>query len=91
MSAKELTADGIEKIYSATSTDGKVYLKKISVSSADRKKKRTPVKYPLCSTFCAKNKSRSLLILPHHELKKLARSGGKQPVQGFHHMAKVCI
>ncbi|KAJ8687395.1 hypothetical protein QAD02_023189 [Eretmocerus hayati] len=85
---KELNADGSERVYSTNSTEGKLYLKKIAVSVAERKKKRTPVKYPLCSTFCSKNKHRSILMLPHHELRKLARSGGRQPVLGFHHMAK---
>ncbi|XP_031848362.1 nucleosome-remodeling factor subunit NURF301 E(bx) isoform X5 [Nomia melanderi] len=86
--AKELNADGTERVYSAVSTEGKVYLKKVSISLADRKKKRTPVKYPLCSTFCTKNKHRSILLLPQHELRKLARVGGRMPVQGFHHVAK---
>lgn len=87
--AKELNADGTERVYSTTSTEGKVYLKKVAISLADRKKKRTPVKYPLCSTFCTKNKHRSILLLPQHELRKLARVGGRIQVQGFHHMAKV--
>ncbi|XP_012274975.1 nucleosome-remodeling factor subunit NURF301 isoform X2 [Orussus abietinus] len=86
--AKELNADGTERVYSALSTEGKVYLKKVSISFADRKKKRTPVKYPLCSTFSTKNKHRSILLLPQHELRKLARLGGRTPVHGFHHMAK---
>ncbi|XP_051172895.1 nucleosome-remodeling factor subunit NURF301-like isoform X2 [Leptopilina boulardi] len=86
--AKELNADGSERIYSAQSTEGKVYLKKISISLAERKKKRTPVKYPLCSTFCTKNKHRSILLLPQHELRKLARHGGRTPVFGFNHSAK---
>ncbi|XP_047346621.1 nucleosome-remodeling factor subunit NURF301 isoform X1 [Vespa velutina] len=86
--AKELNADGTERIYTASSTEGKVYLKKVAISLADRRKKRTPVKYPLCSTFCTKNKRRSILLLPQHELRKLARVGGRIPVQGFHHMAK---
>jgi len=85
---KELHADGTERIYTATSTEGKIYLKKVVNTMADRKKKRTPVKYPLCSTFCTKNKQRSILILPQHELRKLSRVGGKIPVQGFHHQAK---
>ncbi|XP_012232371.1 nucleosome-remodeling factor subunit NURF301 isoform X2 [Linepithema humile] len=85
---KELHADGSERIYTATSTEGKVYLKKVAISLADRRKKRTPVKYPLCSTFCTKNKHRSILVLPQHELRKLSRVGGKIPVQGFHHQAK---
>ncbi|XP_031787989.1 nucleosome-remodeling factor subunit NURF301 isoform X3 [Nasonia vitripennis] len=86
--AKELNADGSERIYSASTAEGKIYLKKVAISLADRRKKRTPVKYPLCSTFCSKNKHRSILVLPQHELRKLARTGGRQPVQGFHHMAK---
>ncbi|XP_015431575.1 PREDICTED: nucleosome-remodeling factor subunit NURF301 [Dufourea novaeangliae] len=86
--AKELNADGTERVYSATSAEGKVYLKKVSISLADRKKKRTPVKYPLCSTFCTKTKHRSILLLPQHELRKLSRVGGRMPVQGFHHVAK---
>ncbi|XP_011646534.1 nucleosome-remodeling factor subunit NURF301 isoform X3 [Pogonomyrmex barbatus] len=85
---KELHADGSERIYTAISTEGKVYLKKVTSTMADRKKKRTPVKYPLCSTFCTKNKQRSILVLPQHELRKLSRVGGKIPVQGFHHQAK---
>ncbi|XP_018361113.1 PREDICTED: nucleosome-remodeling factor subunit NURF301 isoform X2 [Trachymyrmex cornetzi] len=85
---KELHADGTERIYTATSTEGKLYLKKVVNTTADRKKKRTPVKYPLCSTFCTKNKQRSILVLPRHELRKLSRVGGKTPVQGFHHLAK---
>ncbi|XP_025163350.1 nucleosome-remodeling factor subunit NURF301 isoform X1 [Harpegnathos saltator] len=83
---KELNADGSEKIYTATSAQGRVYLKKMAIT--DRKKKRTPVKYPLCSTFCTKNKHRSILLLPQHELRKLSRVGGRIPVQGFHHQAK---
>ncbi|XP_020295522.1 nucleosome-remodeling factor subunit NURF301 isoform X2 [Pseudomyrmex gracilis] len=85
---KELHADGSERIYTATSTEGKIYLKKVAISLADRRKKRTPVKYPLCSTFCTRNKHRSILVLPQHELRKLSRVGGKIPVQGFHHQAK---
>ncbi|XP_026828403.1 nucleosome-remodeling factor subunit NURF301 isoform X1 [Ooceraea biroi] len=85
---KELNADGSERIYTTTSTEGKVYLKKVAISLADRRKKRTPVKYPLCSTFCTRNKHRSILVLPQHELRKLSRLGGKMPVQGFHHLAK---
>ncbi|XP_012254800.2 nucleosome-remodeling factor subunit NURF301 isoform X2 [Athalia rosae] len=86
--AKELNADGTERIYSATSSEGKVYLKKVTTSLAERRKKRTPVKYPLCSTFSTRTKHRSILVLPQHELRKLARLGGRTPVYGFHHIAK---
>ena len=87
--AKERNPDGTEKIYATKSSQGKVYLKKISISLADRRKKRTPVKYPLCSTFSTKTKHRSILLLPQHELRKLARLGGRTPVLGFNHSAKV--
>ncbi|XP_008553074.1 nucleosome-remodeling factor subunit NURF301 isoform X1 [Microplitis demolitor] len=87
--AKELSADGTVRIYSTVSTEGKIYLKKIAVTSAERnRKKRAPVKYPLCSTFCTKAKQRSILLLPQHELRKLGRTGGKTPTQGFHAQAK---
>lgn len=83
----ELTADGSVKVYTATSAQGKVYLKKIAIT--DKKKKRTPVKYPLCSTFTTKNKHRNILLLPQHELRKLSRIGGcRITVQGFHYQAK---
>ncbi|XP_033215194.1 nucleosome-remodeling factor subunit NURF301 isoform X2 [Belonocnema kinseyi] len=85
---KELNPDGTEKVYATKSSQGKVYLKKISISIADRRKKRTPVKYPLCSTFSTKTKHRSILLLPQHELRKLSRLGGRTPVLGFNHSAK---
>jgi nucleosome-remodeling factor subunit BPTF len=77
------------RVYSAASTKGCVYLKKVSVSVADRRKKRTPVKYPLCSTFQTRSKRRNMLILPQHELRRLSRLGGRMAVNGYHHLAKV--
>ncbi|XP_049831961.1 nucleosome-remodeling factor subunit NURF301 isoform X2 [Schistocerca gregaria] len=80
--------DSVQRVYSSSSTKGRVYLKKISISSADKRKKRTPVKYPLCSTFQTRSKRRNMLILPQHELRKLARHSGRLPVNGYHHLAK---
>lgn len=77
------------RVYSAMSTKGRVYLKKVAVSLADRRKKRTPVKYPLCSTFQTRSKRRNMLILPQHELRRLSRLGGRMAVSGYHHLAKV--
>ena len=77
------------RVYSSTCTKGRVYLKKVTVSLADRRKKRTPVKYPLCSTFQTRSKRRNMLILPQHELRHLARLGGRLAVNGYHHLAKV--
>lgn len=78
-----------QRVYSATCTKGRVYLKKVAVSIADRRKKRTPVKYPLCSTFQTRSRRRNMLILPQHELKRLSRLGGRMAVNGYHHLAKV--
>lgn len=83
------TEEVTKRVYSCISTKGRVYLKKLTVSLADRRKKRTPVKYPLCSTFQTRSKRRNMLILPQHELRKLARHGGRIPVNGYHHLAKV--
>ncbi|KAE8752789.1 hypothetical protein FOCC_FOCC000527 [Frankliniella occidentalis] len=76
------------KMYSTTTTFGKVYLKKIATVPGDRRKKRNPVKYPSYSHFASRSKKRSALILSQPELKKLARLGGKMSVSGFHHQAK---
>jgi nucleosome-remodeling factor subunit BPTF len=78
-----------QRVSSTTCTKGRVYLKKVAVSVADRRKKRTPVKYPLCSTFQTRSKRRNMLILPQHELKRLSRLGGRMAVNGYHHLAKV--
>ena len=80
---------GEQRVYSTTCTKGRLYLKKVAVSVADRRKKRTPVKYPLCSTFQTRSKRRNMLILPQHELRRLARLGGRMAVNGYHHLAKV--
>ncbi|XP_073972080.1 nucleosome-remodeling factor subunit NURF301 E(bx) isoform X2 [Rhodnius prolixus] len=79
--------DGIKRIYSSSCTKGKVYLKKVVVNP-EKRKKRTQVKYPKCSTFHTKSKKRSIFILPQHEISKIARNGGKIPVNGFNHLAK---
>lgn len=84
----EHAEDGSERVYSTVSSEGKVYLKKVQVTLIDRKKKRIPVKYPLCSTFQTKKGIRSLMVLPQHEIRKLARHAGRVSVNGFHAMAK---
>lgn len=82
----ELAPDGSVRVYSSTSTMGRIYLKKIV--TLDKKKKRTTVKYPLCSTFHTKSKAKSIMVLPAHELSKLARNGGRLQANGFNHNSK---
>lgn len=84
----EHAEDGTERIYSVTNTEGKVYLKKVSMVSNDKKKKRQTIKYPVCSTFQTKKNFKSILVLPKHDVRKLARHAGRIQILGFHPMAK---
>lgn len=84
----ETTVDGFERVYSSTKTQGKVYLKRITIIGADKKKKKGAVKYPQCSTFKTVKNFRSLFVLPKHESKKLARNAGRIYINGFNAMAK---
>ncbi|XP_026495038.2 nucleosome-remodeling factor subunit NURF301 [Vanessa tameamea] len=86
---KEEKIDGaIVRIYSTENPNGKVYLKRVQTAAVEKKKKRTPVKYPLCSSFHTKSKAKTIMVLPHHELKKLCRQAGHNTVSGFSHSAK---
>ncbi|KAL4705133.1 hypothetical protein ACJJTC_018704 [Scirpophaga incertulas] len=84
----EKTENGIIRVYSAQNPSGKVYLKRVQTSAIDKKKKRTPVKYPLCSTFHTRSKVKTIMVLAHHELRKLCRQAGHNSVSGFSHNAK---
>lgn len=84
----ERAEDGTERVYSTVCTEGKIYLKKIVLASQDKKKKRQIVKYPVCSTFQTKKGIRSLLVLPRHDIRRLARQAGRLHINGFHALAK---
>ncbi|KAJ2952773.1 hypothetical protein O0L34_g7133 [Tuta absoluta] len=85
---EEKTEGGVVRVYSAEVPRGKVYLKRVQTSVVEKKKKRTPVKYPLCSSFHTRSKAKTIMVLPHHELKKLSRQAGHSAVGGFSHSAK---
>lgn len=86
---KEEKIEGnVVRVYSTENPSGRVYLKRVQTSAVEKKKKRTPVKYPLCSTFHTRSKAKTLMVLPHHELRKLSRQGGHNSVAGFSHNAK---
>ncbi|XP_017781455.1 PREDICTED: nucleosome-remodeling factor subunit NURF301 isoform X2 [Nicrophorus vespilloides] len=87
----ETAEDGTRRIYSATSTEGKIYLRRVGfLGAADKKKPRKQiVKYPSCSTFSTRKKSmRSLLVLPKFEVRKLSRNAGRLYIAGFNAVAK---
>ncbi|KAK9882651.1 hypothetical protein WA026_022517 [Henosepilachna vigintioctopunctata] len=84
----EKAEDGTERIYSTVSTAGKVYLKKPQNSVDVKRKKRLNIKYPVCSTFQTRKGINSILVLPKHEARKLARNAGRIYINGFHAIAK---
>lgn len=85
---EEKSEGGVVRVYSAENPRGKLYLKRVQTSAIEKKKKRTPVKYPLCSSFHTRSKAKTIMVLSHHELKKLGREGGHITVTGFSHSAK---
>ncbi|KAH8408542.1 hypothetical protein KR215_007131 [Drosophila sulfurigaster] len=95
---REYFENGSERVYSSTSSRGRVYLLRDaaklyeqSVKAEDKTKvvkNATYARYPLISNFLTHKQKRSLLVLPRYELLKLARLAGKAPSSGFHHGAK---
>lgn len=94
---KELDADGNEKVYSATATAGRIYLKKlekIQVPITATQNGQAPampigvLKYPAITTHSTVKSSKSILVLPKNEMEKCARRAGKYYAIGFNHLAK---
>ncbi|XP_060876907.1 nucleosome-remodeling factor subunit NURF301 isoform X2 [Metopolophium dirhodum] len=71
------------RVYSTDDTRKKIYLKKLVSNNVPVKKKAEKIKYPPTSRFYTRSKRCSLLVLPKHELRKLARHGGHDFVNGF--------
>lgn len=84
----EHAEDGSERVYSTTSTEGKIFLKKLPNQGDLRRKKRQIVKYPACSTFQARRGVHSILVLPKHDARKLARNAGRIQIPGYNILAK---
>nr|XP_023027352.1 nucleosome-remodeling factor subunit NURF301 [Leptinotarsa decemlineata] len=84
----EHAEDGTERVYTTMSTEGKVILKRVPTTLELKRKRRQVVKYPACSTFRSRNNRSSLLVLPRHETRKLARNAGRIHINGFHALAK---
>lgn len=88
--------DGIERIYSRTSTRGRIYLSKATnlddpsktaiVSRPDTKV--ASLKYPPMATFMTQKAIRSMMSLHRIELRQLARTGGRMYVNGFNSLMK---
>lgn len=99
---KEYYPNGKMRMYSATSTRGRIYLiKDISkmrpsdqqkgdlVETTGKVKSGLPYsRFPLISSFLTHKHKKSLLVLPRYELLRIARVGGKIPAIGYHQLAK---
>ncbi|XP_055603868.1 nucleosome-remodeling factor subunit NURF301-like, partial [Uranotaenia lowii] len=93
---KEEAPDGSTRVYTVSSTKGRIYLvKSLPPLPEDSKTKSecktvalTKPKYPMVNSFRTWNQNSSILMLPRHELLKLGRLGGRFSVTGFHHLAK---
>lgn len=93
---KELDAEGKEKIYSVTSTAGKIYLKKPEKMQAiapapsvvDPQQSNIISKYPAVTTYTTVKNTKSILILPKYEINRIARRAGKYWTTQFNHQAK---
>ncbi|XP_066157343.1 nucleosome-remodeling factor subunit NURF301 isoform X1 [Euwallacea fornicatus] len=84
----EHAEDGSERVYSTSSTEGKIFLKRLPNQLDLRRKKRQVVRYPACSTFQARKGVLSLLVLPKHDARKLARNAGRMQMSGYNILAK---
>lgn len=87
---KELAPNGAEKVYSATYPCSRIYLVRSSddIEAGKPPTKNVKCKFPPITTFHTHKNNRTIMLLPRLELHKLARSGGKNQVNGFHHLAK---
>lgn len=88
---KELAPNGSEKLYSTTYPCGRIYLIRSSndIQSGKPPIKNIKCKFPPITTFQTyKSNRKSIMLLPRMELHKLARSGGRNQANGFHHLAK---
>lgn len=90
---KEFGPNGSERVYTISNSAGKVYLKKslIDTVAVAKPTKIGVSRFPVINSYITRQKSRSLMVLPRHELHKLARCGGKHSLAGYHHLAKTNI
>lgn len=92
---KEFDADGKEKVYSASATAGKIYLKRadshgLAPPAVTQNGTASTViqKYPTVTLTNTLKNHKSILLLSKHELEKCARKAGRYYTIGFNHQAK---
>lgn len=90
---KEFGPNGTERVYTISNTAGRVYLKKtlVDTSSVAKPTKIGVSRFPVINSYITRQKNRSLMVLPRHELHKMSRCGGKYALSGYHQLAKTNI
>lgn len=84
----EFGANGAQRVYTVSRSAGRIYLKKTLPDVAVQAPRVAASKLPVINSYLTRRGTRSLMVLPRHDLLKLARYGGKQPLAGFHPIAK---
>lgn len=85
---REFGANGSERVYTVSRSAGRLYLKK-TLTDGDTPAARVAVhKLPVINSYLTRRSTRSLMVLPRHELIKMARCGGKHSLVGYHPLAK---
>lgn len=85
---QEVFPDGRTKVYSSNNTKTKIYLKQVPLTEKEIQNNNEQTTLPVPPSFQAPHGWKSILLLPKHELIKLARTGGKNYTSGFHYQAK---
>ncbi|CAN8007605.1 unnamed protein product, partial [Ixodes pacificus] len=85
---KSTTAGDTKTTVTKTVTSNKVYLGKITKVTKKVKKNKGTLP-PFCRFQTFVSKQRSIMVLPQHELRKMARRGSLREATGFSYTAKV--
>lgn len=86
----EYGPNGSERVFTVSNSAGRVYLKKTIVDTSSNAKptKIGVSRFPVINSYLTRQKCRSLMVLPRHELHKMARCGGKYTLAGYHQLSK---
>lgn len=79
-----------ERIYTTTSTKGRIYLNKAITDkkSSNKAKVVGALKYPVIGNYLTRSGIRSLMTIQRHELNRLARNSGRATLAGFNQLSK---
>lgn len=85
---REFGANGSERVYTVSRSAGRLYLKKTLMDGQMPAARVAVHKLPVINSYLTRRSTRSLMVLPRHDLVKMARCGGKHSLVGYHPLAK---